>query len=140
MPSQTIVFMKRNSRLSKGFSVASTFASCASTITKGNTNARGTKGNIVAVVCKRIATTTKPRIGPTDRPMFCACIVNATSTGPPVSSAYRRRSIPRSRSMPHLSDPTQMPPVSRLTTRVENHRTLSLLLHSLSCLQTIRGH
>ena len=31
-------------------------------------DARGTKGNIVAVVCKRTATNTKPLIGPTARP------------------------------------------------------------------------
>ena len=80
------------SRLSKAFSGALTSASCVSeaTITRDSIDARGAKGNIVAVVCKRTATNTKPLIGPTACPTCCARNVNVIFTGPPVSNVTVR--------------------------------------------------
>jgi len=111
------------SRLSKIFSSAPTSVSCVSkaTITRGNIDARRTEGNIAAVVCKRIATNTKPPIGPTDRLTSCAALSTPFLQGrlsqtPPY--AYHQLSAPRPRSSPRLSDATEMPAMTRLLTRV----------------------
>ena len=76
------------SRISKAFSGALTSVSCVSeaTITRDSIDARGTKGNIAAAVCKRTSTNTKPLIGPIARPTCYARNVNVTFTGPPVSN------------------------------------------------------
>ena len=53
--------------------------------------------------------------------------------------AYHQRSTPRPRSSHRLSDAKEMPAVSRLIMRVQNHRASSLQSRSLSRLPTIRG-